>query len=249
MPQQTQPPHDKARLHNFHAEEWHTPKGRAIREIIFGMNDGLITSLGFLAGVTGALADTRVIILAAMAEIAAGVISMSAGAYIASKSQREFFEKEIAREKREIEEDPEHESSEIRQIYHERGFTNEEIDILTRRITADKDQWLRFMLREELGLGDEAFEDPIRIGRNMGFNFLLGAVVPVIPYLFLAPTTALIVATAASILFLFALGAFKTRLTKRSWLASGFEMLLIGMGAAIVGYLLGLFVSRITHRF
>ena len=161
--------------------------------------------------------------------------------------EKEFFEKEIARERREIDEDPEHEKSEIREIYGNRGFTEEEISILIRRITSDKEQWLRFMLREELGLGDEAFESPARIGFTMGISFLLGSIVPLIPFFFFESTTALMVATCASIVFLFALGAFKTRITKRSWIRSGGEMLLIGMGSALVGYLLGLFVSRIKR--
>src|SRR3989304_516073 len=121
-----------ASIKNFHGEEWHTLKGRAIREIIFGCNDGLVTTLGFLAGVTGSLLHKDMILLAATAEIVAGAFSMSTGAYISSKSQREFYEKEISRERREIEEDPQHEKDEIRQIYKERGFSDEEITILIR---------------------------------------------------------------------------------------------------------------------
>ncbi len=231
---------------NYHDEEWHTPKGRAIREVIFGLNDGLITTLGFVAGVTGSIMDRRIIILAALAEMVAGAISMTTGAYISSKSQREFFQKEIARERWEIDVDPEHEKAEIREIYSKRGFTDEEIDILIRRITADKEQWLRFMLREELGIGDEAFESPEKIGLTMGVSFLTGSIIPMLPYFFLKPHAALLVATAASLVFLFALGAFKTRITKLSWVRSGLEMLLVGTASAIVGYLLGLVVSRLT---
>ncbi|MCI0414138.1 VIT1/CCC1 transporter family protein, partial [bacterium] len=159
-------------LKNYHGEEWHTPKGRAIREVIFGTNDGLITTLGFLGGVTGSISDKNVILLAVLAEIVAGAFSMASGAYISSKSQKEYFQKEIAREKREIEEDPEHEKHEIWEIYKERGFTDEEITILINRITSDKTLWLRFMLREELGLGEEASENPLRVGAIMGVSFL-----------------------------------------------------------------------------
>jgi VIT1/CCC1 family predicted Fe2+/Mn2+ transporter len=236
-----------SRIKNYHQEEWHTPRGRSIREVVFGFNDGLITTLGFVAGVTGSIVDRNLILLAALAEMFAGAISMSSGAYISSKSQREFFEREIARERREIEEDPEHETNEIREIYTRRGFTEGEIDILIRRITSDKEQWLRFMLREELGLGDEAFDNPVRVGATMGVSFLLGFLVPLLPYFFLPTHPALVVATIAGIAFLFALGAFKTRITRRSWLRSGLEMLLIGMGSATIGYLLGLLVSRITN--
>ena len=233
---------------NFHDEAWHTPRGRAIREVIFGLNDGLITTLGFLAGVTGSIVDGHIIILAALAEMVAGAISMSSGAYISSKSQREFFQKEIEREKSEIEEDPDHEKAEIREIYAERGFSDEEIDILVRRITADKEQWLRFMLREELGLGNEVLENPYKIGITMGLSFLAGSVVPMLPYLFFVPKNALILSTICSVIFLFALGALKTRLTKKGWIRSGAEMLLIGMGSAAIGYLLGLIVSSMSSR-
>jgi vacuolar iron transporter family protein len=236
-----------ALIKNFHHEEWHTPKGRAIREVVFGVNDGLITTLGFLAGVTGSMRDHRMILLAALAEIVAGALSMSSGAYISSKSQRDFFQHEIEREKREIEEDPEHERNEIRQIYNERGFTDEEISILIRRITSDKDQWLRFMLKEELGLGQEVFENPIRIGLIVGLGFLAGSIIPVLPYLFLDAGPALLTATIASIIFLFAAGAFRSKITKLNWIQSGFEMLVIGMSAAAIGYFLGLFVSHLTN--
>ena len=235
-------------LKNFHAEAWHTPRGRAIREVIFGLNDGLITTLGFLAGITGSIVNGHIIILAALAEMVAGAISMSSGAYISSKSQREFFQREIEREKSEIEEDPDHEKAEIREIYAERGFNEEEIDILVRRITADKEQWLRFMLREELGLGNEVLESPVKIGITMGLSFLAGSVVPLLPYLFFVPKTGLIISTICSVIFLFALGALKTRLTKKSWIRSGAEMLLIGMGSAVIGFVLGLIVSNMSSR-
>jgi vacuolar iron transporter family protein len=232
---------------NFHEEEWHTPKGRAIREVVFGLNDGLITTLGFLAGVTGSMKDHRMILLAALAEIVAGAISMTSGAYISSKSQRDFFQHEIEREIREIEEDPEHEENEIRQIYNERGFTDDEISILIRRITSDKEQWLRFMLKEELGLGQEVFENPMKVGSIVGLSFLAGSIIPVLPFLFLEARPALLTATIASIIFLFAAGAFRSRITKLNWIQSGLEMLVIGMGAAVIGYFLGLFVSNLTN--
>lgn len=234
-------------LKNYHGEEWHTPKGRAIREVIFGTNDGLITTLGFLGGVTGAISDKNIILLAAVAEVVAGAFSMASGAYISSKSQNEYFQKEIAREKREIEEDPEHEKNEIWEIYKERGFTDEEITILINRITSDKNLWLRFMLREELGLGEEATENPLRVGAIMGVSFLIGSIVPILPYFFLAPHPALVTATTCSLIFLFSLGALKTRITKSGWLKSGFEMLAIGTASALVGYFVGLFVSRLTR--
>src|SRR3990167_5656735 len=144
-----------------HHEDWHTPKGRAIREIIFGMNDGLVTTIGFLAGVTGSISQGRYILLAGMAEVVAGAVSMGIGAYLATKSQQEFFDSEIEQEKWEIEKMPEKEAEEIRDIYGKMGFTPSEQDMIVNRVTSDKELLLRFMKREELGLIDEHRDDPV----------------------------------------------------------------------------------------
>src|SRR5437660_4224179 len=105
-----------------HHEEWHTPQGRLIREVVFGANDGLVTLIGFVAGVTGALSTTRPIILASEALIVAGSVSMGIGAYLSSKAQRDYFEHEIAREKWEIEHMPDMEVTEVREHYQAMGF-------------------------------------------------------------------------------------------------------------------------------
>lgn len=224
---------------HFHDEAWHTPRGRAIREVVFGMNDGLITTLCFLAGVSSAIAHAGVIVLAGLAEMVAGALSMALGAYLSTKAQREFFEKEIARERREIEEIPDHEREEVEEIYRSRGFTEEEVTILTRRVIADKERWLHFMLREELGLIEETFDNPVESGAIMGVSFVIGALPPLLPYFFLPPTTALPVTIGVSILTLFGLGIGKTRVTKTRWLRSGLEVVLLGVVAAALGYGLG----------
>src|SRR5881397_4328143 len=96
-------------LKRFHDEAWHTPKGRLIREVIFGLNDGVISTIGFLAGVTASMGDVRTIALGGLAAAFAGALAMGMGAYVSSKSQRRFFEAEIAREAWEIENMPDHE--------------------------------------------------------------------------------------------------------------------------------------------
>ena len=225
--------------HHFHGEPWHTPKGRAIREVVFGMNDGLITTLCFLAGVSSAIAHSGVVILAGLAEVMAGAVSMALGAYLATKAQQEFFAREIARERREIEEAAEHERDEVREIYRGHGLTEDEIEIMTNRITADKERWLHFMLREELGLVEETFDNPVESGAIMGVSFIIGALPPLLPYFFLAPRQALPVTLLLSLLTLFGLGIGKTRVTKVNWLRSGLEVAVLGIIAAAVGYGLG----------
>src|SRR5437870_2732530 len=116
-----------------HHEDWHTPQGRLIREVVFGANDGIVTLIGFVAGVTGALSSTRPIILASIALIIAGSVSMAIGAYLSSKAQREFFEHEIQRERWEIETMPEMETAEVRDHYTKLGFSPSEVEMITRR--------------------------------------------------------------------------------------------------------------------
>ncbi len=232
-------------LKKFHDEDWHTPKGRAIREIVFGANDGLVTTIGFVAGVTGSLAETRLVLLAGMAEMFAGAISMFFGAYISSKSQREFFVKEIRRERRELEENPEEEKEETRIIFRDMGFEDDEVETIVSRLTKNKKSWLRIMMREEMGIIVEEMENPLKIGTIMGISFTIGAIPPLLPYLFIDDAySALKVAAPISLATMFAIGVGKTRITKTSWLKSGLEMLVIGSAAAGVGYLLGMLASH-----
>ncbi|MBI2876785.1 MAG: VIT1/CCC1 transporter family protein [Candidatus Tectomicrobia bacterium] len=229
-------------------ESWHTPQGRAIREVIFGANDGLITTVGFVSGLSGSqlvVANGSILLIAGLAEVIAGAISMAIGAYLSTKSQREFFEKEIATEMREIEENPQRERQEIREIYAARGFSPEEIEILVRRITVDKRQTLRFMVREELGLIPEAFDSPAKNGLLMGLSFVLGAFPPLLPYLFMPALRALPISLALAVLALFGFGVGKTYFTKKHWMTSGLEVVGLGGLAAGIGYLGGWAVSRL----
>ncbi len=229
-----------------HHEDWHTPKGRAIREIIFGMNDGLVTTIGFLAGVTGSISQGRYILLAGMAEVVAGAVSMGIGAYLATKSQQEFFDSEIEQEKWEIEKMPEKEAEEIRDIYGKMGFTPSEQDMIVNRVTSDKELLLRFMKREELGIIDEHRDDPVQVALTMGGSFFVGCVPPILPYFFLSdPHSAIMVAILFSVVFLFLAGAAKTRLTKVKPLRSGLETMILGILASIVGYGLGWLAEKL----
>lgn len=233
-------------LKKFHDEDWHTPRGRAIREIVFGANDGLVSTMGFVAGITGSIADSRLVLLAGLAEMFAGAISMFFGAYISSKSQREFFEKEIRRERREIEEKPEEEQEEMRVIYRDMGFEKEEVDTIVSRLTRDKKSWLRIMLREELGIVVEELGNPLKVGVVIGISFIIGAIPPILPYIFMGNAhSALKVALPISLAAMFAIGAWKTRITKTGWLMSGLEMLAIGSAAAGIGYALGRLASHL----
>jgi VIT1/CCC1 family predicted Fe2+/Mn2+ transporter len=111
-------------------ESWHSPKGRAVREVVFGTHDGLITTIGFLSGVNAANAGLHVIVISGLAEAFARTPSMGFGAYLSTKSERGFYQREIARERLEIETAPEKERDEMRQIYRSKGFSEDEVEMV-----------------------------------------------------------------------------------------------------------------------
>ncbi len=213
-------------------------EARSIREIIFGIEDGLITTLSVVLGVSGAVADRGIIIVAGIAALIAEAISMSAGAYLSTKSQREFFERKLRDELDEIRHKPHEEKDEIRQIYEAKGFTGDQLDAIVEQITSDRRLWLREMAAGELGLIPERFENPVRAASIFLVSSMVG-VIPLLPYLLLDVANSIIAATISTIIVLFAAGALKSKLTKTNWLKSGSEMMAIGMLAGILGYLVG----------
>ena len=233
-------------LKRFHNEDWHTPEGKLIREFVFGINDGLVSTVGFVAGVTGALVNTKIVLMSGMAEIVAGTISMFFGAYLATKSQNEFYQKEIKREKREITENPNQEIEEIYELYQDKGFTKEEIDPIVKRLMADKKVLLNFMVQDELGISLEYYEKPLKIASYTGLSFLAGGIPPLIPYFFIKNSLiAIIISVMLSVLVLIFTGIAKAKVTKTDGLRSSAEMVLIGGAAAAAGFICGRLISLI----
>lgn len=220
-------------------EDWHSQRGRAIREVIYGATDGLVTSLGFVIGVFGALHDSRIILITGIAGATAGSLSMGFSAYISSKSQSEFFLAEIEREQREMQEMPDKEKEEIRKIYRGKGFHGAELDMVVNRITANPKVWLRCMMEEELGLIVESFDNPGTVGLVTAVSYGLAAFLPIIPYSLAGPVQAFSWSVVISIVALFLLGAGRTRFTRLSPWESGFELIMIGLISALVGYGIG----------
>lgn len=231
-------------LKRFHNEDWHTPEGRAIREFVFGINDGLVTTIGFVAGVTGALVNTKIVLMSGIAEVVAGTISMFFGAYLAAKSQNEFYMKEINREKREIKENPKHEEEEIYEIYQDKGFTIEEIKPIVKRLMSDRNLLLNFMVKDELGIGEYYHENPVKIASNTGVSFLAGGLPPLLPYFFIKSSfIAMALSISISIIILLFTGLAKSKVTKTNPVKSSLEMVMIGGIAATVGFIAGKFIS------
>jgi VIT1/CCC1 family predicted Fe2+/Mn2+ transporter len=238
----------ETRLQEWHGEIWHTPKGRLIRDIVYGVDTGLVTTVSFLAGISLTLVLRSKILLAGLIEATAGTLAIFFGAYISTKAQKHFFESQIEREKKEIEDQPEKEKLEIRQIFQEMGFTPEEQEIAVKRISADKERWLKFMVQEEIGIAPGMIDSPWEIGFISAGSYLVGAIPALLPFLFFSDSRPALLVSAGSVLvFLFILGVAKTRVTRARPLLSGLETLLVGAVSCGAGFLLGRLVQGYFH--
>jgi len=229
-------------------ERWHRgDSSGALRAAVFGVNDGLVSNLSLVMGVTGGQADRSFIMLAGLAGLLAGAFSMGAGEFISVTSQRELFEREIALESEEISAMPEEEANELALIYRAKGVGREEAEAMAARIMRNHDTALDTMAREELGLNPEELGSPLRVAVSSFIAFATGAVVPVIPWLLAAGTVAFLASIILSTLALFLVGAGISLLTGRSAARSGLRQLMVGGAAAAatfgIGRLIGVGVS------
>ncbi|MBI5653679.1 MAG: VIT1/CCC1 transporter family protein [Chloroflexi bacterium] len=236
-----QPPAPQARLDvMMKKEKWHVRGGGWIGQAIYGMNDGLGSVFGVVAGVAGATnASAAFVIVSGLAAVVANAISMGAGAYLATKSERQVYEAEIARERKEIQSDPEQEQEELALFYELKGFTADEARTLAARIAERPEQMLKTLVSEELGLSAETFPNPWREGMSAGAFTALGAFIPIVPFFFADGLPAVIASFIISSLAYFIVGASKVLATGGRWFRSGFEMFLVGLGVGIITYFIG----------
>ena len=222
-------------------ERWHGRGGSWVADAIYGVNDGLGAVFGIVSGVAGATNNQQhFILISGLAGMIASSLSMGAGAYLAVKSEGEVYEAEIAREKAEIEENPEEEIEEMSLFYQLQGFSPEESQKMAERLAEQPEQMVQAMAQSELGLSEHRFPNPWKSSASAAISTAIGAFIPIIPFFFMSGIAAVIAAFAISILAHFAVGALKSLITIRSWWASGFEMTLVGVIEAVVTYGLGL---------
>lgn len=211
-----------------------------IREAIFGAQDGLVSTLAVVSTVAGASADRFPVLVAGIASGLAGIFSMAAGEYMSSKSQREIFEAQIVGEREEVAERPGEAEAEMAYMLEEEGLPRDEAGSVASVIARHPEVLLKTMVEKELGLtGDHAEGSPLQGALIMGTSFGLGASVPIIPYLLLSVQDGVIGSIVATGAVLFGIGVAKSRWTRRSWLRSGLEILLLAAFAGIAGFFFG----------
>jgi VIT1/CCC1 family predicted Fe2+/Mn2+ transporter len=221
-------------------ERWHRmSRGGSLRAAVFGINDGLVSNFSLVMGFAGAEAKPEYILLAGVAGLLAGSFSMAAGEYVSMRAQRELFEQQIAMEKQELEMSPKEEEEELSLIYQAKGIPEKEAARLARRIIQNPKTAIDTLAREELGLDPLELGSPWSAAMSSFFAFVMGAFVPVLPYIFTEGASAWIASTLLSCLALFGVGALLSIFTARGSFFTGMRMLAIGLLASAITYTVG----------
>ncbi|MDE3165094.1 MAG: VIT1/CCC1 transporter family protein [Acidobacteriota bacterium] len=231
--------------HAPHVEK-HFSASEMVRDVVIGMSDGLTVPFALAAGLTGtAAATSKLVVVAGLAEIAAGSIAMGLGGYLAARTDHDHYESELARELRETVELPEKERDEVAEVFRGYGMTAEQIQPVVAAITADRKRWVDFMMRFELGFAEAP--DPARArtsAATIAASYIAGGLVPLSAYMMLADLRqALLVSVAVTLLALFLFGYVKGRLTGISPLLGGLRTVVIGGLASAAAYGLARLIS------
>ncbi len=219
----------------------HRIEGSWIRDATLGANDGLVSILTLLAGVAGADVAPSTVLIAGLAGLVAGAISMGVGAYVSAKAYRSYYRAELRKEVGEMREKPEVEREEIRKIYRERGFEGDLLERVVDRITSDPQVWLKVMMSEELGLSAQ-FGRPLGAAAVVFVAFLAGGIVPVVPFVFAEGLAALVTSFAVTAAALLVAGGIRSRYTGERPLVAGLEL----VAMALIGVLAALLIGRLV---
>jgi vacuolar iron transporter family protein len=211
----------------------------SLRDVILGGQDGLVNMLGIALGVVAAGGSTHVLVVTGVAAAITESISMGAVAYTSFGSDRDFYVAEKAREQKEIESEPDDEREEIREIYAAKGFTGQLLEDVVSTITSNRETWVNTMMDEELHLQPVAQRSLVQSAVIVTVATLIGHFIPIVPFMVVARTPAIIVAIALSAVTLFAVGVYSAKTLVGDWRKSGIQMVAIGLGAAALGFLIG----------
>jgi VIT1/CCC1 family predicted Fe2+/Mn2+ transporter len=227
-----------------HRERWHRgDHSGTLRAAVFGISDGLVSNTALVMGFAGSGASRDVVLLAGIAGLLAGAFSMAAGEYVSMAGQREMFEREIALEATELEENPEEELEELVLLYRAKGLTPEQARGVAERIMADREVALDTLAREELGIDPDELGSPWKAAGASLVSFAIGAVLVVLPYLIGGGRAAFVTAVGLAVVAMFVIGAGLGLLNGRSILRSGLRQTMVGSLAAAVTFAVGALIG------
>jgi vacuolar iron transporter family protein len=214
-----------------------------IREFIFGIQDGLISTVGLLAGVQGATENNIVVIITGLTAMFSGAISMAAGSYLSSGAQKEIFEREIGEAEKLAEREPYMAAEGLLKALGEEGLSKEQSYQMVKVLIQQRNVFLRTFQEKVFGLGSAEINRPLQAAMIMGLSFVVGAIIPIVPYIIMPGINAFYASSLLGGATLFGVGAFKGILAGQSPLLSGIKFFLIAVSAAAAGYAIGLVVQ------
>ncbi|MEP6616516.1 MAG: VIT1/CCC1 transporter family protein [Ginsengibacter sp.] len=218
--------------HDDHTEE-HMQSSDLLRDIVIGMSDGLTVPFALAAGLSGAVANSNIIIIAGIAEIAAGSIAMGLGGYLAGKTEQDHYNSELKREYDEVERVPEKEKHEVKEFFKQIGLSEDIQHKASEEIAKDKKQWVDFMMKYELGLDQPDPKRATKSALNIGLSYIVGGIIPLSPYFFIPNSKeAIKISIVATLLCLFVFGYFKSKVTGVSPIWGAARVTMIGALAA-----------------
>jgi VIT1/CCC1 family predicted Fe2+/Mn2+ transporter len=232
------------------SEEHKTESGAYIGEAVYGALDGIVTTFAVVAGVEGAQLSSGIVLILGFANLIGDGLSMGVGSYLSTKSRREYQQSERERERWEVENYPEGEREEIREIYRKKGFKGPDLDRAVEIITSDKDVWVETMMQEELGIIEETGH-PFFNGLSTFLSFIIAGFIPLLFFVVALAFPALGSHTFYMSVFLtgltlFVVGSLRVLVTRARWWRSGVEMLVVGGAAALGAYLVGYFLRGLA---
>jgi vacuolar iron transporter family protein len=200
-------------LHHDHAES-HLKSSEMLTDIVIGMSDGLTVPFALAAGLSGAVSDSNIIVIAGIAEIAAGSIAMGLGGFLAGKTEQDHYRSEVKREYEEVENLRHRELEETKEFFANIGLSEEIQNRATEEISQDKDRWVEFMMKYELGLEKPDPKRATKSALNIGLSYIAGGIIPLSPYFFISRSAeALKISVIATLVCLFIFGFFKSKIT------------------------------------
>jgi VIT1/CCC1 family predicted Fe2+/Mn2+ transporter len=225
--------------HNHSHTETHFESSELVRDVVIGMSDGLTVPFALAAGLSGVVNSTHLVVLAGLAEIAAGSIAMGLGGFLAARGDAEHYASERIREDREVVERTRDEEEEIYAIFEEYGVERTESDPVLQALKRNPKSWVDFMMRFELGLEEPAANRAAQSALTIALSYIAGGLIPLVPYMVAATGThALTISVIITLIALLVFGAIKGKLTGAGTLRSGLQTMLIGGVAAGVAYML-----------
>jgi len=223
-------------LHHDHIEG-HLKSSDLLRDVVIGMSDGLTVPFALAAGLSGAVDQSSIIVIAGIAEIAAGSIAMGLGSYLAGKTEQDHYSSEVKREYDEVENLRHKEIEETKEFFANIGLSPALQNQATEEIARDKDRWVDFMMKYELGLDKPDPKRATKSALNIGLSYIAGGIIPLSPYFFIADSVdALKISVIATLLCLFIFGYFKSKMTGVNPLMGALKVTLIGAVAAAAAF-------------